>query len=310
MTPATDPSPGAGLSGYVVRRGGATAPPATMVAGTDICTVTTTATGCVDTSAASGSIYNYSVFALDGAGNVTHDNVSVRAVDALGPDPVTGFHASVGPTNAHLFWDAPARQGRNADLAGYRIMRLAAGAKPTNPRDGTQVCPGLGFRDTDCYVQKLTQGKKVTFAIWTMDEVPNYSTPALLDVIPNSNDKKPPGKPKKVRVTRSGFRITMRWVSPRDPDLSHFVVSLRKNGPIKRPRGGQIVFKGRKLTASFTLKAGQITYANLFAVDLSGNVSRVVRLIVMPDKIVVPKSTHKAGKKKAGATAPKQPKKP
>ncbi len=64
------------------------------------------------------------------------------------PDPVTGFRAAVGPTNAHLEWDVPARQGKDADLAGYRIIKLAAGVKqPTNPRDGTEVCPGLGFRD-------------------------------------------------------------------------------------------------------------------------------------------------------------------
>ena len=31
------------------------------------------------------------------------------------------------------------------------------------------------------------------------------------------------------------------------------------------------------LTASFTLHAGQIVYVNLFAIDLSGNFSRVTR---------------------------------
>ena len=302
--PAVDPSPGAGVSGYVVRRGSSTTPPGSTSAGTDICTVTTTATGCVDSSAQSGSIYGYSLFALDGAGNLTRQTATARAVDTVAPDPVTGFRASVGPTNAHFFWNAPARQGRNADLAGYRLIRLAAGAKaPTNPRDGTQVCPGLGFRDTDCYVQNLTTGKKATFAIYSMDEVPNYSAPTLLTFTPNANDKTKPGVPKKVRFSRSGFRITMRWISPKDPDLSHFVLSLRKNGPIRKPRGGQIVFKGRKLQASFTLKAGAITYANLFAVDLSGNMSRVVRLIVMPDKIAV--KAKKTGKKPApGTTTP------
>ncbi len=63
------------------------------------------------------------------------------------------------------------------------------------------------------------------------------------------------------------------------------------------------------LHASFKLKAGQVVYVNLFAIDLSGNFSRVTRLIVMPDKLVEPKSKHKkvakkkvAAKKKASGT--------
>ena len=76
----------------------------------------------------------------------------------------------MGPTNVHLMWDAPARQGNDADLAGYRIIKLGAGIKqPTNPRDGTEVCPGLGFRDNDCFVQNLTTGQKVTFEVYALD---------------------------------------------------------------------------------------------------------------------------------------------
>ena len=84
--PAVDPSPGAGVSGYVIRRGPSNTPPGGTTAGTDICTVTMTATGCVDTTAQSGSIYGYSLFALDGAGNLTRQTVTARALDTVGPD--------------------------------------------------------------------------------------------------------------------------------------------------------------------------------------------------------------------------------
>lgn len=312
--PATDPSPGAGLSGYVVRRGGQTSPPESTTAGTAVCTVTTTATGCVDRAVTSGSIYGYSVFAIDGAGNQTHQSVSVRAVDSIAPDPVTGFKASVGPTNVHLVWDAPARQGNDADLAGYRLIKLGAGIKrPTNPRDGSEVCPGLGFRDTDCFIQNLTTGKPVTFAIYAEDAVPNLSAPTLLTVTPNATDHKKPGLPKKVRLKRVGAKITMTWVSPKDRDLSKFRVTLYNNGPASRPSKGKAIITGRVLRATFALKAGQIVYVNLFAIDLSGNWSRVTRLIVMPDRLGGA-TTHKhkkiAKKKTTGAkTPPKKPKK-
>jgi hypothetical protein len=309
--PATDPSPGAGLSGYIVRRGGQTSPPDSPTAGTAVCTVTTTATGCVDRAASSGSIYGYSVFAIDGAGNQTHQSVSVRAVDSVAPDPVTGFKGSVGPTTVHLVWDAPARQGNNADLAGYRLMKLGVGIRrPTNPKDGTEVCPGLGFRDTDCFVQNLTTGQKVTFAIYAEDAVPNFSAPTLLTITPNSNDHKKPGLPKKVRLKRVGAKIMMTWVSPKDRDLSKFRVTLYNNGPAPRPSKGKAIITGRVLRASFTLKAGQIVYVNLFAIDLSGNWSRVTRLIVMPDRLGGAKAhKHKKGAKKHAAGAKTPPKK-
>jgi hypothetical protein len=108
-----------------------------------------------------------------------------------------------------------------------------------------------------------------------------------------------------VRVTRVGARITMRWVSPKDADLSHFVLNLNKNGPAKNPGVRPIKFKGRKLTATFTLRAGQIAYANLFSVDLSGNYSRVTRKIVMPKTLIVAKSKKKKAAPKK-ATVPKK----
>ena len=192
-------------------------------------------------------------------------------------------------------------------------MKLGAGiTKPTNPRDGTEVCPGLSFRDNDCFVQNLTTGQKVTFAIYAADAVPNFSTPALVTITPNSSDHKKPGLAKKVRIKRVGAKITMTWVSPKDRDLSKFRVTLYNNGPASRPSKGKAVVTGRVLHASFTLKAGQVVYVNLFAIDLSGNWSRVTRLIVMPDKLFASKSKHKkVVKKKANGskTAPKKPKK-
>jgi hypothetical protein len=258
----------------------------------------------VDSSALSGTTYGYAVFAIDGAGNVARQTVSVKPTDSLSPDAVSGFHASVGPTNAHLMWDLPARTGRNADLAGFRIIRLADGVtSPTNPRDGSAVCPGLGPKDSDCFIQNLATGKKVTFAIYAADEVPNYSAATLLTLTPKGDGKKP-GLATKVRLTRVGARLTLRWVSPKDPDLSHFVVNLNRNGPAKNPGVRPIVFKGRKLTASFTLKPKQIAYVNLFSIDLSGNYSRVTRLIVMPDNLIVAKAKKKKVVKKA--TPPKK----
>ena len=128
----------------------------------------------------------------------------------------------------------------------------------------------------------------------------------------SASDNKKPGLPKKVKIKRVGAKITMTWLSPKDRDLSKFRVTLYNNGPAVRPSKGKAIVTGRVLHASFKLKAGQIVYVNLFAIDLSGNFSRVTRLIVMPDRLFEPKSKHKkvVKKKTAGTkTPPKKQKK-
>ena len=103
-----------------------------------------------------------------------------------------------------------------------------------------------------------------------------------------------------MRLTRAGLTYTLKWVSPKDRDLSKFRVTLYDNGPAPKPSKGKVVGQGRVLHATFTLTPGKRTYVNLFALDVTGNFSRVTRLIVAPGKAVVPKSK----KKKAAVTKP------
>ena len=93
---ATDPGPGSGVADYVVRRSGQVSP-ADLSAGTNICTVTLpAATGCLDSATNNGSTYNYSVFAVDAAGNVARQIVSARAVDSVAPDRSRGSRPRSG----------------------------------------------------------------------------------------------------------------------------------------------------------------------------------------------------------------------
>ena len=70
-------------------------------------------------------------------------------------------------------------------FAGYRVIMLRNGAKaPANENDGTVVCRNDDPKDNICDALRLTTGKKVTFAVYAQDEVPNYSPPALVSVVP------------------------------------------------------------------------------------------------------------------------------
>jgi hypothetical protein len=304
---AIDPSPGSGLATYLVRRG--TTPPADMSSGTAVCTLTAPDTGCVDRATTNGTFYGYSVFAVDGAGNFVRREASAKASDTVAPDAVTGLKvASFDFSYARLVWNVPALTGANADLAGYRVVQLRRGAKaPLNPQDGTVVCRDVDPANGRCDVLNLERGKKVTFAVYAFDAVPNYSAPRLISMVPHSVDHTPPHKPTKVRLTHSRLNYLLTWKSPRDIDLSKFRVTLYDKKPPARPSLGRAVVTGRVLHASFTLKPGRKVYVTLFALDVSGNFSRVTKLVVAPGTIVT-RSKHKVVKKAVAKkkTAPKK----
>ena len=303
---ATDPAPGSGVSSYVVRRAAGASAPNDAGSGTGVCTLTAPATGCMDTTAKSGTFYTYAVFAVDAAGNFARREASAKAIDTIAPDPVTGLKVvSSDRTYVRLGWNVPPLKGNDSDLAGFRVLLLRPGAKaPANPNDGTIVCRNDDPTDTLCDSLDLTTGKKVTYAVYAYDGVPNYSAPVLISAVPHSIDKTPPHKPTNVTLTHVGLVYTLKWVSPRDPDLSKFRVTLFPKTPAVRPSLGKAIVTGRVLHATFTLKAGQKVYVNLFAFDVTGNFSRVSQYIVAP--VIQAKSKHKVTKKKGAKTPPKK----
>ena len=303
---ATDPSPGAGIASYVVRRATGATGPSDAASGTAVCTQLPPATGCVDASAKDGTLYGYSVFAIDAAGNVARRTASAKASDTQPPDAVAGLKVlTFDRTYARLSWNVPALSGADADISGYRVLKLRPGAKaPLNPQDGTIVCRNGDPQNHICDALDLTAGKRVMFAVYAYDDVLNYSAPAMISIVPHSVDRVPPHRPTKVTLTRSGLAYTLRWVSPRDLDLSRFRVTLLPKKPAPRPAVGKAVVTGRVLHANFTLSAGQKVYVNLFALDVSGNFSRVTRYVVAP--AIASRSKHRVTQRAGEATTPKR----
>jgi hypothetical protein len=305
---ATDPTPGSGVAKYVVQRLAGSSPPSAPSAGINVCTLTPPTNGCIDSATKNNTLYSYGIFAIDAASNVAFRSASARSVDTLPPDPVAGLKiVSSDRTYARLGWAIPGLKGADSDLAGYRVLQLrTVGKPPLNPNDGRVVCRNDDPKDNVCDVLNLVTGKKVSFAVYAYDAVPNYSAPQIVTVTPHKTDNTPPHKPTKVTLTHAGLTYTLKWASPRDADLSKFRVTLYDKGPAA-PKKGKAVVNGRVLHATFTLRPGQIVYANLFALDVSGNFSRVTRLIVVPDKLA--RSKHKLVKKKAKSKTAPPPKK-
>jgi hypothetical protein len=300
---ATDPSPGSGVASYVVRRTTGSSAPTAPSAGTAVCSPKPPANGCVDDATKNNTTYSYGVFAIDGAGNVAFRSATARAVDSQAPDPLAGVKiVSFARNYVRIGWTIPAFKGADADVTGYRVLQLrTVGKAPANPNDGSIVCRNDDPKDGLCDVLNLVTGKKVSFAVYAFDAVPNYSAPVIISMTPHNTDNTPPHKPTKVRLTHSGLTYTLRWVSPRDKDLSKFRVTLYDKKPPSRPSLGKAVITGRVLHATFALAAGRRVYVTLWALDVSGNYSKVTKLVVAPGAIV-PKSKHKVAKKKAAVT--------
>jgi hypothetical protein len=300
---ASDASPGAGLAKYVVTRQTGSSAPSDPSAGSHVCTLVPPGNGCVDSATRNNTLYSYGIFAIDAAGNVAFRSASARAVDTQAPDPVAGLKiVSSDRTYARLGWAIPGLKGADSDLAGYRVLQLSTVDKPPlNPNDGRVVCRNDDPKDNVCDVLNLVTGKKVSFAVYAYDGVPNYSAPEIVTVTPHKTDNTPPHKPTKVTLSHTGLTYTLKWVSPRDPDLSSFRVTLYPKGPAA-PKKGKAIVNGRVLHATFTLKPGQIVYVNLFALDVSGNFSRVTKLIVAPDELAG--REHKLVKKRATSKKP------
>ena len=172
---AIDPTPGSGLAKYLVQRVVGSSPPSDPNAGTTVCTPTPPANGCKDGNTKNNTTYSYGIFAIDAAGNVAWRGATARSVDTTAPDAVIGLKiVSFDRSYARIGWTVPALKDENADIAGYRVLQLRAVSKPPlNPNDGKVVCRNDDPKDNICDVLNLVTGKKVSFAVYAYDAVPN-----------------------------------------------------------------------------------------------------------------------------------------
>jgi len=104
--------------------------------------------------------------------------------DTTPPGPVTGLNATPGDGLVTLTWTNPA----DPDFAGTMI-RYKLGGYPTGPTDGTLLAdrnnvPG----STDSFTHTgLSGGTTYHYALFTYDEVPNYSTAATKTAVPSGD---------------------------------------------------------------------------------------------------------------------------
>jgi hypothetical protein len=75
-------------------------------------------------------------------------------------------------------------------------------------------------------------------------------------------------------------RVTVRWANPVAPDLARVDVVMNSRRPPRAATDGTVVYRGLATSIVLTMRAGQMRYLALFAMDRSGNVSAPARHIV------------------------------
>jgi hypothetical protein len=171
---------GSGLAGYQVRRSAANgAAPASVADGTPVCgNLPASATVCVDAGLAAGATYHYSVFAVDGVGNVSPAGQSGAVAipggtDRVAPKAPTALRKAVAGSLVTLSWKNP-----KADVANVKVIWNALRA-PRSATDGKSIYHGGGTH-VSLKLQKLPAGKQVRFAVFALDHAGNASVAARL----------------------------------------------------------------------------------------------------------------------------------
>jgi chitodextrinase len=175
--------PESDVAQYVLRRADGDVPPATPTDGVNVTVQMPSAPGMAESLDDSGlspdATYSYSLFVVDGSGNVS--TPATTTVMTL-PAPVDALIANpVSETEVELAWTYPA----GPTLTQLVIRHVEGVDPPTSPADGVNVVaptPKAAGSPESFVVSGLASGTTYTFAVFSQDAYGNTSLPATVTV--------------------------------------------------------------------------------------------------------------------------------
>ena len=147
-----------------------------------------------DATVINNTIYYYAAFAYDQRTPIPNYSAvgkvssPVEPADVTPPDPVTLLTQTPAAGLVVLTWQNPA----DADFLGVKVLRREiAFPSPADPNDSTAIIVHDGNAQTvtdDSNGAGLINGTSYYYAVFTYDEVRNYSTGGLITAIPQQDD--------------------------------------------------------------------------------------------------------------------------
>jgi pectin methylesterase-like acyl-CoA thioesterase len=244
------------LAGYHVYRSVAGAAPVT------ISTTVVTGTSFTDRTPTNGTPYQYTVVAVDQAGNAASPSAPVSATptDTTAPAAVRSLTADGTAQGVVLTWAA----NTEADLAGYVVERADSAAGPYVRLTGAPLTSS-GYTDTTA-----AAGVTSHYRVVAVDRVGNESGASTADASPL--DVTPPAQPAGLAAGAAGDAVTLDWTPNTEADLAGYLV-LRSTAPDSSYQPLTTTPVGAATFTDTTAPAGATSYYRVVAVDRAGNQS-------------------------------------
>ncbi len=212
-----------------------------------------------------GTAYYFAVTALDESSNTSAQSATATATTAADTQPPTvpqSLTATAGGMQqVNLSWSASTD---NVVVNGYAIYRGTSASSMTLVGNTAST----SFVDT----ASLRPGTLYYYAVAAFDESSNYSAQSGQVTVTTTADTQPPTVPQSLSVSgTSGTQINLTWTASTDN------VAVYSYRVYRGASATSLTLIGASQTASYTdtsnLKAHQIYYYAVSAVDTSGNAS-------------------------------------
>ena len=194
------------------------------------------------------------------------------APDTTAPGDVSGLRLEAGNKQIQLSWANPS----TSDFAGVKVIRKE-NSIPQSVTDGSTIYDG---RATSYLDGGLTNGVTYYYAVFSYDEVPNYSAGRRSVATPQA------GIPTVVSSFRSiagNGQAVLTWINPDDSNFNGVKIVRKEGGNPQGPEDGTEVYRG---DGEFHVDTGLATsttyYYGAFSYNDSGEHSSGVYVTAGP----------------------------
>jgi predicted phage tail protein len=254
---------GSAILGYNVYEG--TTPggeSATPVNGTALVTTTS----CVVTDLATGTLYYFTVTAVNAYGSSAASN-EASATPAVSPGPPTGLTATPGNASVGLTWTAPGSDGGSA-ITGYNVyIGTSPGGESATPVNGATL-----VTTTSYIVTGLRNGTVYYFTVAAVNAVGSSAASDEASATPSTTA---PGAPTGLTATPGNGSVALTWTAPRSDGGSAIIgynvyEGTSPGGESATPANGTVRVMGTSAIVT-DLTNGVLYYFTVHAVNSDGS---------------------------------------
>lgn len=260
--------------GIVIRRRATTAPANCLDPNAAQVTAPAGSSSVVDTGLKNGTVYLYVACAISGTGvlstPVKAEGRPQPAPPVQAPSPVALFVAQAGNGQVTLSWQPL--------TAGQRILvRRGVGMVPSSCTDEAATLLQIPDGASSFVDAGLQNGSVVTYVACAFDGA-RTSTPVTAAATPAVGDDVAPHRVAKLRARITIRRgVVLTFVKPADADFSRVRIVRSWARRPRKPADGIRIYEGPATTVAldFPFSGGKRVFYGVFAIDNSGNLSRV-----------------------------------